>query len=230
MRKLTIAAAVFFVLTSACFAQQSSAPPVPKLFEPVLSSYKGWHPDQPAFSDKESSSAFNWALHVRDVLDTQAKFDTFRNWVFTRDENMFGRLAQFFKPQLRDIFSRNYLAWGGHTVFSVSYTADVDGTYGTWYGCMADSKLRNEEDSLTVDEDHVIAYINWHYDEIGGSGNECWDDYMALSRMYGVDALSANEMTGIAFLHRRKVDSDRNPRYVSADMVRETVLGVFEGD
>ncbi len=232
-------ALVFVVLTAGANAQQTPAhiPAnpvlVPTEYMGLFYAYRAWKPANESVSEVHAYSLGNWATHALNEVE-RTGIVAIRNWLFTRGEERIRQLAMEHKGELLVMFGAQFNLRGMHIVFAQTYTSDTNALYRAWYECAAKLKWWPEQtDSNELVGEYVLAGVNsWNdstFERLSSRG-DCKSDFSALAAHYGVETLSADDLTAIGFLSRRFAANRLNPRFASAEFLRQLVHDIFDPD
>ena len=213
-------------------AQQKNVA-VPAEYMVLLDSYRGWKSANESVDSNYANSVHNWAIHALNEVG-KTGITAVRNWLFTRGEDRIRALATVNKEDLRAVFGKQFNLRGMHIVFAQLFTGDTNVLYRSWYECAAKLKLFPEhQGSDRLVGDLVLMWVNsWDektFERVTYAG-ERMSDFGALSAHYGVERLSADDITAVGFLSRRFTANRLNPKFVSAEFLRKLVHDIFDPD
>ena len=198
----------------------------PSKYQLLLVGYAAWTPSS---KDAEfAQSVYNWGNHAYiDGTDGDAKtyLAGLRNWAFLRTEASFRELIGACTPELRKFFGGYFLEHGLHAVFSKPYADDVITRYRAWYTCYGGANQDSKE--------NVIGAVAHSLDSDGSKSPDidtCRKEFDELSKYYGVEKLTVDDIVTIGFLDRRQKASMGNKNFVAVEVIRSAVHDVFASE
>ena len=223
---LVAAACLFWSVSASAQAPVAVPPEYLSLFE----SYGSFVPEFDSEDKIKGNSIENWATYALNTMKRPG-ITAIRNWLFTRGEDRILRLAMNHKEKILAMFARQFNMRGMHVVFAQPYTVEIDATYRAWYGCAAG--IRRDGSDESIGEERVLREVNsWvdaNFARLTFAG-DCKREFQALSAHYGVERLSADDVTAIGFLSRRFAANRLSSKFVSAEFLRKLVHDLFDPD